>query len=122
MQWASTHTPAEARIALYGEPRGFYLNRDYFWADDPHNNLIDYAKVRSGADLVSALRALGATHVLWNRTPGENGGAFGPPAQITEAIDRGLLMPLYESRGYTLYRIGESPGNRADATSQGGAQ
>lgn len=106
MQWASHNTPTKARFAVYGEPRCFYLERDYFWADDAHNNLVDYTQIHSGADLINALQRLGATHVLWNMTPGTNGGVFGPPlSPMQEAIQQGLLKPLYESRGYGVYEI-----------------
>ena len=75
MQWASENTPNNARFAVYGESRCFYLKRDYFFADDANNNLIDYEKIKSAADLLAALREQGATHVLWNTVPGENGGS-----------------------------------------------
>ncbi len=102
MRWASQNTPEDARFAVYGEPRCFYLDRDYFWADDPHNNLIDYGRVRSGADLVKALRAQGATHVFWSTRP-----VFGgpPPGPMQDAIENRLLKPLFEARGCRVYRI-----------------
>jgi hypothetical protein len=109
MRWASTNTPPNARFAVYGEPRCFYLERDYFWADDPHNNLIDYGKLRSGDDLVQALRGLGTTHVLWNAEPGTNGGFGGPPELIKEAISRERLVLQHEARGYRIYSISSSP-------------
>ncbi|MDQ3812964.1 MAG: glycosyltransferase family 39 protein, partial [Armatimonadota bacterium] len=59
MSRASTNTPRTARFAVYGEPRTFYLEREYFWADDPHNNLIDYSRVKTGAYLVRVLQSLG---------------------------------------------------------------
>jgi 4-amino-4-deoxy-L-arabinose transferase-like glycosyltransferase len=112
MHWASIQTPVTARFAVYGEPRDFYLQRDYFWADDMHNNLIDYGKIRSGEDLTRALRQLGATHVLWNTVPGRNGGVGGPPPQIEDAITRGYMRLLFpvnsntsEGRGYRVYEI-----------------
>jgi hypothetical protein len=55
MRWASTNTPPIARFAVYGEPRCFYLQRGLFWADDPHNNLIDYNAIKTGADFLAAL-------------------------------------------------------------------
>jgi hypothetical protein len=102
MRRASQDMPENARIAVYGEPRTFYLDRDYFWADDQHNNLIDYARVQNGADLVVALRAQGATHVFWQ----EEGGVFGPPLEpMRNAIERGLLEQIFEARGVRVYRI-----------------
>ena len=57
MRRASSETPDKARFAVYGEPRTLYLERDYFWADDPHNNLIDYAKIQTGADFVQGAQS-----------------------------------------------------------------
>ncbi|HEX8237432.1 MAG TPA: phospholipid carrier-dependent glycosyltransferase [Abditibacteriaceae bacterium] len=105
MRWASTNTPPNARFAVYGEPRCFYLQRDYFWADDPHNNLIDYNAIKTGADFVAALRAQRATHILVNTRPGSNGGFGSPPPQMQQAIDGGLVRQLDEARGYIVYEI-----------------
>ena len=105
MQWASENTPNNARFAVYGESRCFYLKRDYFFADDANNNLIDYAKVKSAADLISALRAHGATHVLWNSVPGENGGFGAPPPFMQQAIDEGKLREIFAARGYRVFEI-----------------
>jgi hypothetical protein len=102
MRWASQNMPENARVAVYGEPRTFYLDRDYFWADDQHNNLIDYARVQTGGDLVKALRGQGATHVFWQ----EEGGVFGPPLEpMRDAIERGLLEQIFEARGARVYRV-----------------
>ena len=105
MIWVSANTPANARVAVYGEPRCFYLQRDYFWADDMHNNLIDYSKVKTGDDFVRELAAQRATHVLWNTVPAQNGGTGAPPSQIQVAIEQGLLSPLYQARGYHVFQI-----------------
>jgi hypothetical protein len=105
MEWASSNTPEKSRFAVYGEPRCFYLRRDYFWADDAHNNLIDYRKISSGAQLIAALKGLGATHVLANTDAAQNGGFGGPPPQIEDAVSRGLLKLLFEARGYRVYEI-----------------
>jgi hypothetical protein len=102
MQWASKNTPLNARFAAYGEPRLFYLQRDYFWADDPHNNLIDYDAIKTGADFVAALRRQRATHILVYIGPLNFGS---PPPQMQEAIDSGLVRQLHEARGYFVYEI-----------------
>jgi hypothetical protein len=110
MDWANKNTPTEAKFAVYGEPRCFYLDRAYFWADDQHNQLIDYSKLKSGADFARALRDLGATHVLWNLNLdyARNGGVYGPPGLIEDAIARGdLQLQLDENagRGYRVYSL-----------------
>jgi len=105
MKWSSENTPVNSNFAIYGEPRDFYLKRKYFWADDPHNNLIDYAAVQTGAQLVSALKKLGATHVLWNTQPERNGGFGGPPPQMAEAVSSDAMTPIFEAKGYRILKI-----------------
>ncbi|PQV64589.1 Dolichyl-phosphate-mannose-protein mannosyltransferase [Abditibacterium utsteinense] len=106
MDYANQNTPKDAKFAVYGEPRCFYLDRNYFWADDPHNNLINYAALKNGAALARALSALGATHVLWNTQAGQNGGVFAPPQPLMdEAIEAGNLIFVVDVRGYRIYRI-----------------
>lgn len=120
MHWASVNTPSNARFAVYGEPRCFYLERDYFWADAAHSTLVNYSAVKTGATLIAELRRLGATHVLWNQTPERNGGAFGPPPQMQDAVSRGLLVLLYEARGYAVYRIAPPAANVSTAGGSAG--
>ena len=109
MQWLNTNAPRDARVAVYGEPRDFYLNRSYFWADDAHNELIDYAKISSGAQLANALKAQGATHVLANFDAARNGGVEVPPQQLlNEMITAGaaeIALDINEGRGYRVYRL-----------------
>ncbi len=105
MSWASQNTPQNARFAVYGEPRCFHLERDYFWADAPQNLLIDYAKIRSARELVSALKTHGATHVLWNSQPERNGGFGGAPPFFQDAIASGMLRPMFDRNGYFVYEI-----------------
>jgi hypothetical protein len=83
-QFVNAETPPNARIALYGEPRGFYLDRDYLWAEQGHSTLIDYAGIRSGDDLLREFGRLGITHILY-RVPTREGRAFDDP-QIGPAL------------------------------------
>ena len=106
-QWISANTPATARVAVYGEPRDFYLNRAYFWADDAHNQLINYPKITTGAQLAAALKAQGATHVLANLDAARNGGAFGPPQPLfDQMVSAGAATLLFDNeRGYRVYQL-----------------
>ena len=52
--WINENLPNEAKIAVWGEPRDFYVQRDYFWADDGHNQLIDYQTTRTIGPLCCA--------------------------------------------------------------------
>ncbi len=106
MDYANKNTPPGAKFAVFGEPRCFYLDRAYFWADDPHNNLLPFAKIHSGADFIAALKAQSATHLLVNSDFGRNGGVFAPPQNfIDEAVASGALIPVTDRRGYQIYAL-----------------
>jgi hypothetical protein len=98
--------PANSRIALYQEPRGFYLDRDYLWANPLQNTLIPYDSLTRGAELVRFLRThLGVTHVLINNSlvPGsENSNWYRP---LKDAIDHGSLVPVFEAHGVAVYAV-----------------
>ena len=85
----------EAKVALYAEPRGYYLDRDYLWAEPGHSALIDYDSVASGADLVREWRRLGVTHVMINQALFPDLRGDDPLAgPIGDALEQGLLQPL----------------------------
>lgn len=58
-----------AKVALYDEVRGFYLKRDYFWANPQHSTMIPYETLSGGEELVKHLRRLGVTHVYIHLSP-----------------------------------------------------
>ena len=107
MQWINANAPANARVAVYGEPRDFYLQRSYFWADDAHNELIDYPKISTGAQLAAALKAQGATYILANFDAARNGGVFGPPQPLFDEMLSAAAAELVfdNQRGYRVYRL-----------------
>ena len=105
MQWASQNTPPDARFAVYAEPRTFYLDRDYFWADAVNNTLIDYGAIRSARDWVNALRGQKATHIFLNLEPGLNAGYGVVPPQLPQALAQGLVREVFRTRHYLVLEI-----------------
>ena len=94
--------PDDSRIALYQETRGFYFDRDYFWANPGQNDLVPYDRLNSGAELADFFRAPGgghATHVLINLSltrPDLSGQKW--LDLLIDAVDRRRLAPVFESR------------------------
>jgi hypothetical protein len=60
--------PAGSKVALYDEVFGFYLDRDYFWANPGHSMLIPYEQMQTATDYTRALSDNGFTHVYVSLT------------------------------------------------------
>jgi hypothetical protein len=92
-QYVNAETPPDAKIALYSEPRGFYLDREYLWAEAGHSTLIDYGGIHSGDDLLREFRRLGITHILYHSLNRDDLAftqpQIGPP--LKELNRRGLV-------------------------------
>lgn len=54
------------KVALYDEVFGFFLDVPYFWANPGHSTEIPYPELKTGLDLVEALKGMGFTHVYLN--------------------------------------------------------
>ena len=64
-QWINENAPKTAKVALFDEPRGFYLNRPYLWSEPNHaDGLLDWSDYQSGADLIADLKKRGYTVLL----------------------------------------------------------
>lgn len=103
-------TPPDAKVALYGEPRGYYLNRDYIWAERGHSALIDYDSVERPRDLVSEWWRLGITHVMINQAyfPDIERSPDPLASLIRGAMEEGLLGPMgapATARPYLLLQV-----------------
>jgi hypothetical protein len=105
MEYINT-LPVGTRVAFYQETRGFYLDRDYLWANPLQNTLIPYQRLENGAELVQFLKnRLGVTHVLIN-TPGLAGSENTDWYRLLkDAIHRDDLIPVFESHGVFVYAI-----------------
>jgi hypothetical protein len=92
--------PVDTRVALYQETRGFYLDRDYFWANPLHHNLIPYDRLQNGDELVTDLRRFGITHILINYqfTRGVAGTRW--YELLEDAILKGRLKEVFRSRDH----------------------
>lgn len=85
--------PRKAVIATYGFPLGYYFERRYFWADEGHNLLIRYKKLRGVEDLIAEWHRLGVTHVVidWKFVPKESSiGRW-----ISEGVKREMMERLW---------------------------
>jgi len=84
--------PSHARVALFGDTRGFYLNRNYVWADPGHN--VEFSRRFASSDeFVEYLKDRGVTHAMINYhffPPRDKGGSA-----VYQSIDSGRLDRVY---------------------------
>jgi hypothetical protein len=105
MQFVNT-LPPNARVAFYEEVRGFYADRDYFWANPLQNNLIPYETLTDGAALARFLRErLGITHVLINLNFARDSKETRWYRLVQDGAQKGPLYLLYDAFGIRIYEI-----------------
>lgn len=94
-KWINEHTPSEAKIALFGDTRGYYLDRDYVWADPGHNVRFtrNFASV---SEFVAYMKEQGITYALVNyQVFPAPAGATGTSALVYKAIDEGRFEEVH---------------------------
>lgn len=109
-QYINDHLPEGVEILTLGEPRGFYLNRDYLWGDPMQHKMIPYETIATPQQLVREYRRLGVSHVLVHTGyfPYFTGGA--PLHRIVrEAVDLGLLVLVYSDQSHALFELNDEP-------------
>lgn len=111
-QYVNKKTPPDAKIITYGEPRCFYLDREYLWGDWHYHRMIIYDKMRGAPELVAAYRGLGITHILINLGFFTDLATSDEPDKrlLREAAEEGQIMVLCTlgpSGQYLLLKITE---------------
>ena len=76
-----------ARVLLFREIRGYYLDVDYLWGDPYNQGLIDYRDLPDARALRRRLAFLGVTHVLVN----EELGMYAPGSGYYDARTLALM-------------------------------
>jgi hypothetical protein len=82
-QAVNSTLPANARVMMVGDTRGFYLDRDYLW-DWGNHDLIPPSQQDRPEALYAALRRLGVTHLLVS--PAVSRSIASPQAPVDQAL------------------------------------
>lgn len=98
--------PTASKVALYQETRGFFLDRDYYWANPGQNNEIPYDTLKSGSELGAFLRGMGITHLLINYDFAGDQGTAPWYRLLMDGIRTGKLEEVFRSEGAELERKG----------------
>lgn len=103
---ANADAGPDGHVALYGEPRGYYLSVRYLWADAGYHTRLPYSRMAGPEELLAAWSKLGVTHVLINRTYARATyeGTDAPGRLIAELRTQGRLAVVAETKqGVLLY-------------------
>lgn len=105
LQFVNT-LPTDSRVAFLQEVRGYYADRDYFWANPLQHTLIPYETLPDGRAWTIFMREkLGITHVLINETLARDSEETAWYRLFRDAVERGALRTLYHVRGVGIYVI-----------------
>lgn len=105
-EFLNTQTPPGAKIVTFGEPRGFYLDRQYMWGDTGSQPLfIPFAELKTPQALAAYLKQRGYNYILINYMyapvapgPGWAGMVYGLTAGSG-------TTPVYQDRSTSIYRL-----------------
>lgn len=98
-----------AKVLLYREIRGYYLDADYAWGDPGNQGLIRYADIPDAGSLRGRLAELGVTHVLVNNGLGiYQPGRGDYDAHVVELMD-GVLSSAQLALGSGVFGLYELP-------------
>lgn len=107
--WINGNAPADAKVALFDEVRGFYLDRPVAWAEPNHAaGLFGWEGYADAKAFTSDFRRRGYTYLLHNgaNTPADAAvrGA-GWRGLFQEAIETGLIEPVARFGPVNVFRI-----------------
>ncbi len=110
-QFVNEHISQDAKVLLAPwETRGYYLERDYVWANPISQRVIRWDQFDDAAALAGFLHSMGVTHVFWNDNMIISGVAN--EEHTTELFNRllsGYGTTIYDKDGYTVYELRPVP-------------
>ncbi|MEY3600987.1 MAG: hypothetical protein RL169_231 [Armatimonadota bacterium] len=96
--WINQNTPIDAKVALFDEVRGYYIDRQVLWAEPNHaDGLLPWTSFADSADLARELKKRGYTVILINQANrgADKGSVSGGWRGLVEgAVNTGQFTPL----------------------------
>ncbi len=96
--WINQNTPLDAKVALFDEVRGYYIDRQILWAEPNHSDgLLPWTSFADSADLARELKKRGYTVILINQANrgADKGSVSGGWRGLVEgAVSTGQFTPL----------------------------
>lgn len=106
-KFINQNLPQNSKIALLGEPRGFYLDREYLWADPGHHTLIPYESFKTVKELIEGYKKMGFTHILINRlfAPGNPKSDKPLDKLLVNPFDCPYIEPIFGGGNVYVFKI-----------------
>jgi hypothetical protein len=109
VEFINRELPPDAKVIMYHEVFGLYLDRAYMWGNPQHHTLIPYDTFKTVDELLRGLRKEDVTHVLVNERFMPDYESAEPWVRLLyEGIWDGCIVPIYSERGYTLFELAGS--------------
>ncbi|MEK6837194.1 MAG: hypothetical protein AABX69_00960, partial [Nanoarchaeota archaeon] len=106
-KFANSNLPADAKILLLYEYRGYHCDMPYVIGEPRQQIFIDYSKISTAEDYAKRLTEIGITHIIVNRAslihkPGEKTYSS-ETASLIESLLKNNGVLLYSEGGAELY-------------------
>lgn len=104
--YINKETPPTAKVALFDEVRGFYLDRPYLWATPNHAELLPWSAYAGVDDWLTDFKRRGYTTLLVSRANGA-GAKDGQRWRtlLTDAIEQNKVRMVYSLHGVEVYTV-----------------
>ena len=96
-------TSPKAKVLIFDDARGFYLDREYMWANPGHHEMTPWKSFTSGADMVSYFEKAGYTYAMINWSFANTDDLH--QKLIADAIGHGLMREVYGSHMVSVYEL-----------------
>jgi len=105
--YANQTLPKSAKIFLFKQERGYYLQRDYLWSM-PSPATLDYTRLSDSNALYERLKELGVTHIfIDNNIHFED--YYASQGKIMDRLMQGIIkdfvQPVYFKKGVYIYSL-----------------
>lgn len=101
--YVNDSTPEDAKIVLFEEVRGFYLDREYIWGNPGHHEMTPWQDFRNAEDMIGYFKEVGFSHALINWKYAGQAGLM--HNLIAESIGKGLMREVYGSNLVSVYEF-----------------
>jgi len=100
--------PQNAKVLLFQDVRGYYLDRNYAWGDPLNPGVLSYSAMKDPEELYRTLKELGFTDVIYNPSIGNYKGDQAYYERADRMMDEVLSRHAevrFEFHGLTLYHL-----------------